>query len=241
MNASHRRLNTQLHKVMRASSLLLAFFVVRSAEAGEQLSIAQLVKEADAVALVDNTLRSSVAIRRWLGGTEPRAPFTLESPLCIPDKDMLLRWQSSHKNHAGAPTWQRTLAVGHADQLVFFKLYQGVWARASPPTPTSRPRSTRSRGDCATSTRLPSRLPSSTPSRLRSARRLRCPHPLPPAQGAFERSLAFHLKREGADASAKHLVTARCFVGMKREISGRGAAGIGLVDVTRHAQRRDTP
>ncbi len=126
MHASHRRLNTQLRKVMRASSLLLAFFVVRAAEAGEQLSIAQLVKEADAVALVDNTLRSSVAIRRWLGGTEPREPFTLDSPLCIPDKDMLLRWQSSHKSHAGAPTWQRTLAVGHADQLVFFKLRQGV-------------------------------------------------------------------------------------------------------------------
>ena len=126
MSASHRRLNTKLHNVVRASSLLLAFFVVRAAEAGEQLSIAQLVKQADAVALVDNTLRSSVAIRRWLGGTEPRGPFTLESPLCIPDKDMLLRWQSSHKGHAGAPTWQRTLAVGHADQLVFFKLYQGV-------------------------------------------------------------------------------------------------------------------
>jgi hypothetical protein len=126
MSASHRRLNTKLHNVVRASSLLLAFFVVRSAEAGEQLSIAQLVKQADAVALVDNTLRSSVAIRRWLGGTEPRVPFSLESPLCIPDKDMLLRWQSSHKNHAGAPTWQRTLAVGHADQLVFFKLRQGV-------------------------------------------------------------------------------------------------------------------
>jgi hypothetical protein len=115
-----------MKRILLASGILLAFFVVRSAQAGEQLSIAQLVTEADAVAVVDNPLRSSVAIRRWLGGSEPQGPFTLGSPLCIPDKDMLLRWQKSHKTHPGAPIWERTLAVGHADQIVFFKLRKGM-------------------------------------------------------------------------------------------------------------------
>lgn len=115
-----------MKRILLASGILLAFFVVRSAQAGEQLSIAQLVTEADAVAVVDNPLRSSVAIRRWLGGSEPQGPFTLSSPLCIPDKDMLLRWQKSHKTHPGAPIWERTLAVGHADQIVFFKLRKGM-------------------------------------------------------------------------------------------------------------------
>lgn len=115
-----------MKRILVASSILLAFFVVRSAQAGDQLSIAQLASEADAIAVVDNPLRSSVAIRRWLGGGEPQGPFTLSSPLCIPDKNMLLRWQKRHKTHPGAPTWERTLAVGRADQIVFFKLRKGM-------------------------------------------------------------------------------------------------------------------
>ncbi len=102
--------------------LLMSFFVVRGAAAGDQLTMAQLVSEADAVAVVDNPLRSSVAIRRWLRSTEPNGPFTLNSPLCIPDRDMLVRWQKKNADHPGAPVWARTLSVGHMDQLVFFKI-----------------------------------------------------------------------------------------------------------------------
>ena len=114
-------------KFFCAGSLLLAFFVVRGAHAGEQLTLDQLVKESMAVAVVDNPLRSGdVAVRRWLKGTEPAGSFSLSSPLCLPDKDMLLRWQKQHPKHPGAATWAKTLSVGHADQIVFFRVVQGI-------------------------------------------------------------------------------------------------------------------
>ncbi len=100
---------TALGKGGAIALALLSFFVVRGAAAGDQLSLAQLVNDADAVAIVDNPLRSSVAIRRWLKSTEPNGPFTLNSPLCIPDRDMLLRWQKKNPTHPGAAVWERTL------------------------------------------------------------------------------------------------------------------------------------
>jgi hypothetical protein len=114
-------------KFLRAGSLLLAFFVVRGAHAGEQLTLDQLVRDSMAVAVVDNPLRSGdVAVRRWLKGTEPAGSFSLNSPLCLPDKDMLLRWQKQSPKHPGAATWAKTLSVGHADQIVFFRVVQGI-------------------------------------------------------------------------------------------------------------------
>lgn len=114
-------------KFLRAGSLLLAFFVVRGAHAGEQLTLDQLVKESMAVAVVDNPLRGGdVAVRRWLKGTEPAGSFSLNSPLCLPDKDMLLRWQQQSPKHPGAATWTKTLSVGHADQIVFFRVVKGI-------------------------------------------------------------------------------------------------------------------
>lgn len=114
-------------KFLRAGSLLLAFFVVRGAHAGEQLTLDQLVKESMAVAVVDNPLRSGdVAVRRWVKGTEPVGSFSLNSPLCLPDKDMLLRWQKQSPKHPGASTWAKTLSVGHADQIVFFRVVKGI-------------------------------------------------------------------------------------------------------------------
>ena len=113
----------------RAGSLLLAFFVVRGAHAGEQLTVDQLVKESMAVAIVDNPLRSGdVAVRRWLKGTEPTGSFSLNSPLCLPNKDMLLRWQKQNPKHPGAPTWAKTLGVGRVDQIVFFRIVEGIAA-----------------------------------------------------------------------------------------------------------------
>gem|GEM_PF-1182617 len=114
-------------KFFRAGSLLLAFFVVRGAHAGEQLTLDQLVKESMAVAVVDNPLRSGdVAVRRWLKDTEPTGSFSLNSPLCLPDKDMLLRWQKQSPKHPGAATWAKSLSVGHADQIVFFRVVKGI-------------------------------------------------------------------------------------------------------------------
>ena len=116
-------------KFLRAGSLLLAFFVVRGAHAGEQLTLDQLVQESMAVAVVDNPLRSGdVTVRRWLKGTEPTGSFSLNSPLCLPDKDMLLRWQKQNPTHPGAATWGKTLSVGHADQIVFFRVVKGIAA-----------------------------------------------------------------------------------------------------------------
>ncbi len=112
---------TALGKGGAIALALLSFFVVRGAAAAGQLSLADLVNEADAVAVVDNPLRSSVAVRRWLKGTEPKGSFTLLSPLCIPDRDMLIRWKKKNPTHPGAPVWDRALSVGHMDQLVFFK------------------------------------------------------------------------------------------------------------------------
>lgn len=114
-------------QLVRAGSLLLAFFVVRGASAGEQLTPEQLVKEAVAVAVVDNPLRGSdLAVRRWLHGSEPAGPFSLTSPLCVPDKDMLLRWKKQSPKHPGAETWDKSISIGHVDQLVFFKVVKGV-------------------------------------------------------------------------------------------------------------------
>jgi len=110
--------------------MLVAFFIVRSglgeARAGEQLTIEQLMKDAVGVALVDNPLNSNHAVRHWVEGYEPVGQFTLVSPLCIPDKDMLLRWKKQSPKHAGAPVWDRTLSVGHTDQLVFFTVTKGM-------------------------------------------------------------------------------------------------------------------
>jgi hypothetical protein len=116
-------------KFLRAGSLLLALFVFRGAHAGEQLTLEQLVQGSMAVAVVDNPLRSGdVAVRRWLKGTEPVGSFSLNSPLCLPDKDMLLRWQKQSPTHPGAATWSKTLSVGHADQIVFFRVVKGIAA-----------------------------------------------------------------------------------------------------------------
>ena len=45
--------------------------------------------------------------------------------MCVPDKGMLHSWGKSHRQHSGAPVWQRSLAVGHIDQVVFFKVQKG--------------------------------------------------------------------------------------------------------------------
>ena len=111
-------------RVVRIAVLVL-LFLGRSAVAGDMLTPARLVKEADAVAVVDNPLNSSRAVRRFIG-SEPTMPVTLSSPLCVPDRDMLKRWQKNSPKHAGAPTWAKTLSIGHIDQVVFLKANKGV-------------------------------------------------------------------------------------------------------------------
>lgn len=103
---------------------LLAALVGRSALAGDQLTPALLLKQSVAVAVVDNPLSSSRAVRRWLTA-EPTKPVELASPLCVPDRDMLKSWAKTHPTHEGAPVWARTIAVAHIDQVVFFAERKG--------------------------------------------------------------------------------------------------------------------
>lgn len=104
--------------------VLFTLVVGRGAIAGGQLTPALLVKDADAIAIVDNPLHSSLAVRRWLTA-EPTTPVELSSPLCVPDRDMLKSWTKTHAKNDGASIWAKTLAVGHMDQVVFLKNQKG--------------------------------------------------------------------------------------------------------------------
>ena len=126
-------------RVARALLACGAFFVVRgvfgvgdvlpAARAGEQLSTAELVRRAEAIAVVDNTLDRKGAATSWLRPASPDAPPALPAGtlagVCVPDKALLRQWLASHKSHPGRATWTAALAAGHVEQVVFLKTYGG--------------------------------------------------------------------------------------------------------------------
>jgi hypothetical protein len=107
-------------KFGKAALLGAAFFVVRGAGAGEQLTTAQLVQQSEAVVVVDNTLDRKGTVQEWLSGSAALAPKL--GPLagvCVPDKALLQQWLASHPRHAGRETWKKALDAGHVEQVVF--------------------------------------------------------------------------------------------------------------------------
>jgi hypothetical protein len=94
-------------KFAKAALLGAAFFIVRGAGAGEQLTTALLVKESNAVVVVDNTLDRKATVTQWLSGSESAAAKL--GPLagvCVPDKAILQQWLASHPQHSGRETWK---------------------------------------------------------------------------------------------------------------------------------------
>jgi hypothetical protein len=111
---------------MRAALVGAAFFVVRGAGAGEQLSTADLVQRSEAVVVIDNTLDRKGTVTSWLKGSaalsSTLAPL---AGLCVPDKALLQQWTATHPQHAGRATWQKSVAAGHVEQVVFLAMRAG--------------------------------------------------------------------------------------------------------------------
>jgi hypothetical protein len=111
----------------KAALLGAAFFLVRGAGAGEQLSTALLVKESDAVVVIDNTLDRKGQVKSWLRGDASLAPTLAElGGVCVPDRAILKGWLERHPAHAGRATWKAVLAAGHAEQVVFLAERDGT-------------------------------------------------------------------------------------------------------------------
>ena len=112
---------------MKAALLGAAFFIVRGVAAGEQLSTASLVKESEAVVVVDNTLDRKGTVKAWLRGTDALAgKLGPLAGVCVPDRAILQQWLATHPKHSGRDTWKKSIAVGHVEQVVFLATRDGV-------------------------------------------------------------------------------------------------------------------
>jgi len=112
---------------MRAALVGAAFFVVRGAGAGEQLSTADLEKASEAIVVVDNTLDRKGRVTSWLKGDAGQAGRLGElGGVCLPDRAILDGWLQRHASHPGRDTWKKTLAAGHVEQVVFLRVRDGA-------------------------------------------------------------------------------------------------------------------
>jgi hypothetical protein len=121
-------------RVGRAAIAAAAFVLIRGAgdpgvlglaRAGDQLSTAELVARAEAIAVVDNTLDRKGAPTSWLKPPPDGVPVAPFAGVCVPDRALLTQWLASHKTHPGRATWQATLAGRHVEQVVFLRAYKG--------------------------------------------------------------------------------------------------------------------
>jgi hypothetical protein len=112
--------------VLRPLVVAVAFFVVRGAVAGDMLSAATLVKESDAVVVVDNRLDGAPVVGPWLRPPTSALPLGDLAGLCVPSRKILQQWLASHPKHPGRATWQRLLQDGHSEQVVFLRARDGV-------------------------------------------------------------------------------------------------------------------
>lgn len=118
---------------MRAVLLLL---VLSSsfALAGEQLSLAELVARADAIAVVEvahpagKQKKDTLTVKAWLRGAEGDAPVDPASwlGLCVPTAAELRAWLARYPKHPGRATWAQALKDGRREQLVFLTRRAGV-------------------------------------------------------------------------------------------------------------------
>lgn len=115
---------------MRAA-LLLGVLTSSLAFAGEQLSLAELVARADAIAVVEHTAgkkQDTLTVKAWLRGAQGDAAVSPASwlGLCVPSSAELRAWLARYPKHPGRETWARALKEGRREQVVFLTRRTGV-------------------------------------------------------------------------------------------------------------------
>jgi hypothetical protein len=99
---------------------------LRSADAGEQLSVRDLVRQSDAVAVVTHRFGEPPSVRSWLRPGPEGVALGELSGVCVPPRDTLERWARSSPKHPGRATWDRLLAEGGGAQVVFLTTRDGA-------------------------------------------------------------------------------------------------------------------
>ncbi|MFZ9889237.1 MAG: hypothetical protein ACO3JL_17220, partial [Myxococcota bacterium] len=108
-------------------ALWMAIAVV-PAWAGEELSVEQLVRTTDAVALIERSLMDGAEVRvvEWWRGGGKTSPAQEWSSLCIPDRATLQAWQERLPQHPGQSLWRQLLGEPSYRSVVFFVMRDGV-------------------------------------------------------------------------------------------------------------------